>query len=300
MLSGLLIILLPLFVGYLIKLNNRPLLHLANRLLSAMVYVILFLMGVSLAMLDNIGENLVSILSYASVFFLCTLGANLLFLWLLDKKDPWHVPAHKQSKPPSRIKMVLESLQLCGVVVVGFFVGLTGWSIFHYASHASQGALIFLLWLVGLQLRNSGMSPKQILINRRGTTIAVVMGVSALAGGALAAYLLGLPMKMGLAIASGYGWYSLSGIVLTDAFGPVIGSTAFFNDLMRELAAIMLIPIIVNRYRNTALGICGSTSMDFTLPVLQRSGGVSIVPAAIVHGFVLSLITPILMAFFTS
>ncbi|MBG3129509.1 lysine exporter LysO family protein [Proteus mirabilis] len=300
MLSGLLIILLPLFVGYLIKLNNRPLLHLANRLLSAMVYVILFLMGVSLAMLDNIGENLVSILSYASVFFLCTFGANLLFLWLLDKKDPWHVPAHKQSKPPSRIKMVLESLQLCGVVVVGFFVGLTGWSIFHYASHASQGALIFLLWLVGLQLRNSGMSPKQILINRRGTTIAVVMGVSALAGGAFAAYLLGLPMKMGLAIASGYGWYSLSGIVLTDAFGPVIGSTAFFNDLMRELAAIMLIPIIVNRYRNTALGICGSTSMDFTLPVLQRSGGVAIVPAAIVHGFVLSLITPILMAFFTS
>jgi hypothetical protein len=25
--------------------------------------------------------------------------------------------------------------------------------------------------------------------------------------------------------------------------------------------------------------------MDFTLPVLQRSGGVEIVPAAIVHGF---------------
>lgn len=121
MLSGLLIILLPLFIGYLIKLNNRPLLQLANRLLSAMVYVILFLMGVSLAMLDNIGENLFSILAYASVFFICTFGANLLFLWLLDKKDPWHVPAHKQAKPPSRIKMVLESLQLCGVVVVGFF-----------------------------------------------------------------------------------------------------------------------------------------------------------------------------------
>lgn len=300
MLSGLLIILLPLFVGYLIKLNHRPLIQLANRLLSAMVYVILFLMGVSLAMLDNIGENLVSILFYASVFFVCTFGANLICLWLLDKKDPWHVPAHKQSKPPSRLKMVFESLQLCGVVVLGFIVGLTGWSIFHYASHASQGALIFLLWLVGLQLRNSGMSPRQILINRRGTTVAIVMSTSALVGGVIAAYLLGLPMKMGLAIASGYGWYSLSGIVLTDAFGPVIGSTAFFNDLMRELTAIMLIPIIVNRYRNTALGICGATSMDFTLPVLQRSGGVAIIPAAIVHGFVLSLITPILMAFFTS
>ena len=41
------------------------------------------------------------------------------------------------------------------------------------------------------------------------------MAISALAGGALAAYLLGLPTKMGLAIASGYGWYSLSGIVLS-------------------------------------------------------------------------------------
>lgn len=39
------------------------------------------------------------------------------------------------------------------------------------------------------------MSPKQILINRRGTTIAIVMAISALAGGALAAYLLGLPTK---------------------------------------------------------------------------------------------------------
>lgn len=160
-------------------------------------------------------------------------------------------------------------------------------------------ALMLLLLLVGVQLRNSGMHIRQILINRRGTTIALVMGVSALIGGAAAAFFLGLPLKMGLAIASGFGWYSLTGILITDAYGPVMGSAAFFNDLLRELTAIMLIPLIINRYRSTALGICGSTSMDFTLPVLQRSGGVSIVPAAIVHGFVLSLITPILMAFFT-
>lgn len=43
-------------------------------------------------------------------------------------------------------------------------------------------------------------------------------------------------------MASGFGWYSLSGILLTESFGPVIGSAAFFNDLARELIAIMLIP----------------------------------------------------------
>lgn len=38
--------------------------------------------------------------------------------------------------------------------------------------------------------------------------------------------------------------------------------------------------------------------MDFTLPVLQRTGGLDMVPAAIVHGFILSLLVPILIAFF--
>jgi uncharacterized membrane protein YbjE (DUF340 family) len=40
--------------------------------------------------------------------------------------------------------------------------------------------------------------------------------------------------------------------------------------------------------------------MDFTLPVLQRSGGLDMVPPAVVHGFVLSLLSPVLMAFFSA
>lgn len=299
MYSGLLIILLPLTLGYLISIKNKTILNFVHRSLNSMVYIILFLMGITLALLENLSAHLFSILIYAMTFFGCIFSLNLISLLLLDKLDPWRIPTHKQEKPPSRLKMVFESLQLCGVLLIGFVAGLSGFDFLHYADNASQIALMLLLLLVGIQLRNSGMSIKQIFVNRRGTTIALVMAISALAGGAIAALFLGLPVKMGLALASGFGWYSLTGIVLTDAYGPVIGSAAFFNDLTRELAAIMLIPLIINRYRSTSLGICGSTSMDFTLPVLQRSGGVSIVPAAIVHGFVLSLLTPILMAFFT-
>ena len=144
------------------------------------------------------------------------------------------------------------------------------------------------------------MTLKQIVLNRRGMIVAVVVLFSSLAGGIINALILGLPLKTGLAMASGFGWYSLSGILLTESFGPVIGSAAFFNDLGRELIAIMLIPALVRRSRSTALGLCGATSMDFTLPVLQRSGGLEMVPAAIVHGFVLSLLVPLLMAFFSA
>jgi len=67
-----------------------------------------------------------------------------------------------------------------------------------------------------------------------------------------------------------------------------------------KLCAILLIPTLVRTSRSTALGLCGATSMDFTLPVLQRSGGLDMVPPAVVHGFVLSLIAPVLMAFFSA
>lgn len=299
MLSGLLIILIPLIVGYLIPLHHTAALKLINRLLSWIVYVILFFMGISLAFLDNLATNLLAILHYSAVSIVIIMLCNIAALLWLERALPWH-HNHQQEKLPSRVAMALESLKLCGVVVLGFIIGLSGLTFLQHATEASEYTLIFLLFLIGIQLRNNGMTLKQIVLNRRGMIVAVVVLLSSLAGGIINALILDLPLKTGLAMASGFGWYSLSGILLTESFGPVIGSAAFFNDLGRELIAIMLIPALVRRSRSTALGLCGATSMDFTLPVLQRSGGLEMVPAAIVHGFVLSLLVPLLMAFFSA
>ncbi|EPA0075226.1 MULTISPECIES: LysO family transporter [Enterobacter] len=299
MFSGLLIILLPLIAGYLIPLRRESALRLINRFLSWIVYVILFFMGISLAFLDNLSANLLSILHYSVVTVVVILLCNIAALFWLERTIPWK-NNHQQEKLPSRIAMALESLKLCGVVVLGFLLGLTGWSFLQHATEASEYTLIFLLFLIGIQLRNNGMTLKQIVLNRRGMIVAIVVVASSMVAGVINAVILDLPLKTGLAMASGFGWYSLSGILLTESFGPVIGSAAFFNDLARELIAIMLIPGLVRRSRSTALGLCGATSMDFTLPVLQRSGGLELVPAAIVHGFILSLLVPVLMAFFSA
>ncbi|HCN95296.1 MULTISPECIES: lysine exporter LysO family protein [Leclercia] len=299
MFSGLLIILIPLIVGYLIPLRQLSALKLINRLLSWIVYVILFFMGISLAFLDNLAANLLSILHYSIITMAVILLCNIAALFWLERVIPWK-NHHHQEKLPSRIAMALESLKLCGVVVLGFLLGLTGLDFLQHATEASEYTLIFLLFLIGIQLRNNGMTLKQIVLNRRGMMVAVIVVGSSLVGGVINAFILGLPLNTALAMASGFGWYSLSGILLTESFGPVIGSAAFFNDLGRELIAIMLIPGLVRRSRSTALGLCGATSMDFTLPVLQRSGGLEMVPAAIVHGFILSLLVPIMMAFFSA
>lgn len=295
--SGLLIVLVPLIIGYLIPLRQKKVTKTIGRMLNWMVYIILFFMGISLAFLDNLSANLALVFIYASVFFICTFSCNLLALTLLNKCWPWYHTARYQ-KRPSRLKIVLESCQLCGVVAAGFLLGLTHWQWLRYAGEGSTLALIFLLLLVGIQLRNSGMTLRQITLNRRGTLIAASVLVSALMGGVIAALLLQLPINTGFAIASGFGWYSLSASVLTKSLGPVLGSAAFFNDLARELVAIMLIPTLIRKNSTAAVGICAATSMDFTLPVLQRSGGMEVVPAAIVNGFILSLLAPILMALF--
>ena len=299
MFSGLLIILIPLIVGYLIPLRQLSALKLINRLLSWIVYVILFFMGISLAFLDNLAANLLSILHYSLITMTVILLCNIAALFWLERVIPWK-NHHHQEKLPSRIAMALESLKLCGVVVIGFLLGLSGMDFLQHATEASEYTLIFLLFLIGIQLRNNGMTLKQIVLNRRGMMVAVIVVGSSLVGGVINAFILDLPLNTALAMASGFGWYSLSGILLNESFGPVIGSAAFFNDLGRELIAIMLIPGLVRRSRSTALGLCGATSMDFTLPMLQRSGGLEMVPAAIVHGFILSLLVPIMMAFFSA
>ncbi len=298
MYSGLFIVLLPLIIGYLIPLNRKTFILSVNRLLSRMVYAILFFMGINLALQENLSANLLLVVKYSTVFFICIFCSNLLALLVLEYKFPWKNTCKPQVSP-SQLYMVMESLKLCAVIIAGFLLGLSEWAWLQFASKASGIALILLLVLVGIQLRNNGMTLRQVLLNRHGTLIAIVVALSSLVGGALSAWILCLPLKTGLAMASAYGWYSLSGILLTDAYGPVIGSAAFFNDLARELCAIIFIPVIIRRSRSSALGLCGGTSMNFTLPILQRSGGPEIVPAAIVHGFLLSMLAPVLMALFS-
>jgi uncharacterized membrane protein YbjE (DUF340 family) len=195
------------------------------------------------------------------------------------------------------------SLALVGVVVLGVALGLLGRGLdgLHDGAEAlAEWVLYALLALIGCQLRNSGMALRQILLNRHGLAIALMLAATSLVGGLIAAPLLDLRASEGLAMAAGFGWYSLSAILVGDALGPALGGVAFFNDLARELLAFVLIPLVIQRHAALAIGYGGATSMDFTLPVIQQHGGVTCVPVAVVSGFILSLLSPPLTLFFLS
>ena len=290
MINGLLIVLIPMVLGYLLKVNNKSYIAKINHIVMFLLYIILFLMGYLLSQLDDLEHKLPIIGTTAVTLSAIILGSNLIGLMLYDRFNPAE-PLKSQGKIDSRWHSLIDSLKLSGTVVIGTLCG------FLFKSYLM---LIVLIFFVGIQLRNNGISLKEALFNKRGFQTGMVFTFTSLLGGIIAAFVLAMPITQGLAFASGMGWYSLSSVVLTNAWGPVQGSIAFFNDLSREIVSLFVIPLFMRHFRSTAIGITGATAIDCTLPIIQKAGGIEVTPIAISFGFVTNILPPLLLVFFSS
>ena len=299
MLESLLIILVPMVIGYAFKIKNIKILHQFGKITMLLLYLILFIMGISLGQLDNLAQQLPQIGIYALTFIVFIQGLTFLGLFLYDKLFPQPL-AKTTDKMPSRWRIVLDSLKLCLVVLIGFFIGLwgKGWVSLPFGS--STYVLVVLIFCVGIQLRNNGISIRAVFFNRRGMITGAIFVLTSLLGGIIGAQVLNVPVVQGLAVSSGLGWYSLSSVTLNNAWGPIWGSIAFFNDLSRELISLFIVPLFMQHYRSTAIGYTGATAIDCTLPIIQKAGGVEVLPLAFSFGFITNIAPPVLLVFFTS
>ncbi len=298
MLYGLMIAFVPLFFGYLFRISYLIILQWVNRIKMYCLYLILLIMGISLGQLDELTTTLPQIGATALGLTVILHGCNIITLVIFDKCYPMARRAHNLEVLPSRWKVMLESAQLCLTVFIGGLVGFFTKGLVDFPLHSSTYVLVVMIFCVGIQLRNSGIPLKEVFLNQRGILTSLVFMGSGLIGGVIASYVLDLPMIRALALASGFGWYSLSSVLVNDAWGAVYGSIAFFNDLSREIFCLFAIPFFMRLFPSTAVGLGGATSLDATLPIIQKSGGIQIVPLAISFGFIVNLVVPILLAFF--
>ena len=299
MLESLLIILVPMVIGYAVKIKETKILHQFGKITMLLLYLILFIMGISLGQLDNLAQQLPQIGIYALTFIVFIQGLTFLGLFLYDKLFPQPL-AKITEKMPSRWRIVLDSLKLCLVVLIGFFIGLWGKGWVNLPFGSSTYVLVVLIFCVGIQLRNNGISIRAVFFNRRGMITGVIFVLTSLLGGIIGAQALNVPIVQGLAVSSGLGWYSLSSVTLNNAWGPIWGSIAFFNDLSRELISLFIVPLFMQQYRSTAIGYTGATAIDCTLPIIQKAGGVEVLPLAFSFGFITNIAPPVLLVFFTS
>ena len=299
-LLSLILILTPLVLGFFVPVL-KAWLPIVDQVLGKLVLVILFFIGLSLSQVHNLGSQLGFIIIHVAVLALCCIGSGLIALWWFDKLHPWQreLP-HEQ--PHVAIGMLGSVIQV-GSVIVGFIVGrlLPINNLPITVDSIIKGLLMLLILLVGIQLSHSGMTLRQVLLNKRGVQVSVLFCISVALGGVVFGLMMpNVSIMQGLALSSGYGWYSLSGIVMTDAYGAIWGSVALLNDLLREFLALMFIPLLMRKYPSTAVGLGGVTSMDFTLPVIQSSGGNEVVPLAMSFGFIVNIVSPVLMVLFSS
>jgi len=300
-LTGAFIILAPLFLGFAILLKNRRLMTTIYYTIESLVYFILALLGLGLGQMEGLASQLSSMAVQVLILVTALLVANMAGLWLFHRWRPMVTdqPGAINGNTGSS-RLFLAGLKPLLAVLAGLLAGYFLLPPLPMAEQAATWALMFLLFLIGLQLRNAGLSLRRLLMNRQGLGIALTLTASSLVAGALLIPVLALPWNGVLALASGFGWYSLSGIVVGDALGPAWGGVAFLNDVFREIIALAIIPLLITTRPAMAIGYGGATSMVFTLPVIRSSGGLACVPVAIASGFLLSFLSPILMGVFLS
>ena len=112
-----------------------------------------------------------------------------------------------------------------------------------------------------------------------------------------------------LAVGSGFAYYSLSSILITQLkesslgvqLATELGTIALMANIMREIMALLGAPLFV-KYFGRLSPICagGATTMDTTLPIITRYSGKDLVFISTFHGIIVDFTVPFFVSFFCS
>jgi len=194
------------------------------------------------------------------------------------------------------------SLVIVGFFALGIITGL-GRVVSEGMIPESAGMYVLyaLMFLVGVTvgydrelLRSLRRTNGRILL----VPLATIFGT--LGGCALASLLLPQwSVAESMAVGSGFGYYSLSGIFITQYKGATLGTIALISNIMREVIALLATPLLLRWFGRLApISVAGATSMDTALPIITQYSGRDYVLVAISHGIIVDLSVPLLVAFF--
>ena len=169
-----------------------------------------------------------------------------------------------------------------------------------FIDSASSYMLLILLFSVGIDM---GLNKEVFTrIKELGFKILLIpfgVVVGSLCGGVLTALLVKLSIKEGLAISTGRGWYSLSGILITEAGNPVGGTIAFLANVFREMLTFIVVPFVASHLNYyCAIAPAGATAMDTTLGIISKNTNGTIAVLSFVSGVICTLLVPVLVPIF--
>ncbi|WP_459188506.1 lysine exporter LysO family protein [Parabacteroides sp. APC149_11_2_Y6] len=203
------------------------------------------------------------------------------------------------------------------LIVVAFFAlgCILGWSGMLPSVIIENDITVYVLYLlmfqVGLSI-GSDKKLKEILTSIRPKLLLVPLAT--IVGTLVASAIVGLFISRWsvtdcLAVGSGFAYYSLSSILITELktsslgvqMAAELGTIALMANIIREIIALLGAPLFV-KYFGRLSPICagGATTMDTTLPIITRYSGKDLVFVSIFHGIIVDFTVPFFVSFFCS
>lgn len=290
-----------------------------GRIVTWLIWLLLFLLGIEVGSNEMIVRSLPTLgveallLSSAATLGCCVLA------WMLSRvsknntvqenaknetsADKEGNPAEKEGLQGSSLLRGLKVMK-GSLIVVGFFViGLLGgiekmvpaWLL---NGEVSFVALCGLLLFVGLGIGlNPEMKKEVRSLSPRMALLPVVTIIGSWLGALLIWTVLHRTLSDCMAINSGFAYYSLSSIFITEYRGAELGTIALLANIIREMLTLLGAPLMARWFGPLApISAGGATTMDTTLPILSQTVGQRYVALSIYHGFVVDFTVPFLVS----
>jgi len=195
------------------------------------------------------------------------------------------------------------SIIILAFFTLGCMAGYNHWIPSEWSgSTVSTIVLYLLMFCVGISLgHDKTLLDKLKGIDIRQVFLPFVTMTGTLAGCLVASSFINYTAPESMAVGSGFAYYSLSSIFISEFKGAELGTIALLCNVMRELFALLFIPIIVKWFGPlSGISTGGATTFDTTLPIITQSTGKEYAIVAVFHGIVLDFSVPLLVTFFCS
>jgi len=157
-----------------------------------------------------------------------------------------------------------------------------------------------LLFAIGFSLGLGGnvlSSVKKIGIKFLIFPLAAILG--SIVGGALCGFILPITIPEGMAIGSGFGWYTMAPTVITEAGHTYAGAISFMHNVIREMGGIVMIPFFASKIGFIeATAVPGVCAMDIGMPIIERCTKEELVAYSFGMGVSMSIVVPLLVPLF--
>ncbi|AVS73214.1 lysine exporter LysO family protein [Paracidovorax cattleyae] len=274
------------------------------RCILPLVWLLLFLIGAEFGEVILSARSVGQVIRSAAVFAVLTTLLPCALIFATRVRGAGAGEAGEGRSGGKHLQAIWPPLKECclalSMVVLGslFFLGNATFLEGAFPLPSSSAILMALIALVGIDLARVKLSARWF--SWRVLMVPGLVVAGSFAGAAAASLLTGETMRTSMALSSGFGWFTLSGVMVGSHLGQTYGTMALMIDLFRELLAIIALYMLGRYHPAVGIGSAGATALDSTLPIVKQACHPDAVPMALVSGFVLTILAPVFIAFFLS